>query len=83
MGECVIRIERLANGYEVEITDPAIVKANQSRQGSKPWRNPKINYAFKTVEEVLAFLSKNLEKALPMDDYSTSFDAAAGDSADE
>lgn len=81
MSTCTIRIERLANGYEVEITDPAIAKANSSAKVGA-WRDPNIGYAFKTSKEVMAFLSKNLEKALPQDDYTTSFDKAASEGDD-
>ncbi len=77
---CIVRIERMANGFEVEITDPAIVKANQSSKDK--WRDPNISYAFKTVREVVAFLSRNLEKALPVDDYTSSFDKAADEESD-
>lgn len=81
MSECKVRIERMANGYEVEITDPAIVKANASTKGG--WRDPCVSYAFKTVPEVMAFLEKNLDKALPQDDYSSSFDKAMKEEDDE
>lgn len=71
----VCRIKRLANGYEVEITDPKIVEQNRKSKGD--WKSPEISYAFKTVDEVLAFLKANLAKAMPMDDYESSFDMAA------
>lgn len=81
MSEYVCRVERLANGYEVELTDPKIVEQNNSASklgsGSKPWRDPKVCYAFKTVKEVLDFLSKHLETALPMNEYENSFAEAA------
>lgn len=78
MGDYVCKIERLANGYEVEITDPKIVAANKKSTGlSKGWKDPKVCYAFKTIKEVLAFLEKNLDKALPLDEYESSFDMAA------
>ena len=76
MSEYSVRIERLANGYEVEITDPKVVAANRKTNRDTPWRDPKVCYAFPDVKSVLAFLNKNLEKATPMDEYSTSFDAA-------
>lgn len=80
MGECVIKIERLTNGWEVEMTDPEIVKANQApAKGGKytPYKDPKVAYAFKTKDEVVKFISANLEKAMPMDEYESSFDEAA------
>jgi len=78
---CIVRIERMANGYEVEITDPEIVKANESSKDK--WRDPNVSYAFKTPREVVTFLSRNLEKALPLDDYTTSFDKAANEEEDD
>lgn len=83
MAEYVCKIERLANGYEVEITDPEIVKANGQAKLGKPWRDPKVCYAFKTIPEVLAFLRKNLDKALPMDEYESSFDEAMKEDKDD
>lgn len=80
MSECVVKIEKLANGYEVEMTDPEIVKANQSpsKKGEiGTWKDPKVAYAFKSVDEVINFLRANLDKAMPMDEYETSFDEAA------
>lgn len=86
MGECVVRIERLANGYEVELKDPKIVEQNNkpSKGGSLgAYKDPHVAYAFKTVEEVIAFLQKNLDKAMPMDDYATSFEEAAQETDDD
>lgn len=77
MGDYCCKIKRLANGYEIQLRDPEIVKANRESKPSKPWRDPEVGYVFKTIGEVTAFLTKNLEKALPLDEYSTSFDVAA------
>lgn len=84
MGECIVKIEKLANGYEVEMTDPEIVKKNRS-SGNKPtpWKDPQVAYAFKSVDEVIKFLSANLEKAIPMDEYESSFDEAAATEEDD
>jgi len=84
MGECTVKIERLVNGYEVEMKDPEIVKANMKpSKGPSPWKDPNVGYVFKTVDEVLAFLKTNLEKALPMDEYESSFDAASAEEEGE
>lgn len=80
MGEYVVKIERLKNGWEVEMTDPEIIKQNQkSSKGNapSPWKDPNVGYAFKTAAEVCKFLEKNLEKAVPMDEYESSVDEAA------
>lgn len=77
MGDYCCRIEKMTNGYEVELCDPAIVKKNSSSKGT--YANPMKSFCFNTIEEVLAFLKKNLDKALPDDEYSSSFDAAVAD----
>ena len=83
--DCCVRIERLANGYTVCVKDPAIVKANNKRGNGDgpcaPSKDPERQYAFKTITEVNAFLTKNLDKALPAsvaeDSFETTFDKAA------
>lgn len=76
-----VRIERAANGYTVSADDPKIVAANKKRDNSKgpyePYQDPSKEYVFKTMKEVTTFLEKNLDKALPADEYSSSFDLAA------
>lgn len=79
-GSGCVRIDRKANGYSVCVTDPAIVAANNARDSSKgpykPWRDPERSYVFKDITEVLEFLKKNLDKALPKDDPADSFESA-------
>jgi hypothetical protein len=81
LSDCSIRIERLQNGFNVRITDPDIVEANDKRDskgsGCCPWKDPQVSYAFSTKEEVIEFITKNLDKALPVDEYSSTFDKAA------
>jgi hypothetical protein len=87
MSEYVCKIERAKNGFTVEIRDPAIAEANQKRdtKGSmvSPWKDPNVEYVFANVEQVLAFLGKNLDKALPMDEYENSFDEAMAETEDD
>jgi len=76
-----IRIEREANGYTVSVTDPKIVAENNKRdtKGDRvyaPWKDPCKTYIFKNVKEVTDFVTKNINKALPADDYSSAFDTA-------
>ena len=75
------RIERLTNGYEVSVRDPKIVEAN--RKSNSSYKNPCREYVFTDVKSVLLFLEKNLDKALPADDFDSSFDAAVADMDDE
>ncbi len=75
MSEGCCRIEKAVNGYTVCLQDPEIRKSN-AKPNSK-WRDPSREYVFRTVKEVMAFLEKNLDKALVADEYSSSFDTAA------
>jgi hypothetical protein len=79
-GDCICQIDRVANGYKVEITDPAVVDANRkqsvTKSGSMPWKDPHTSYVFKDVDEVLAFLKEALPKAKPLDEYGSTFDKA-------
>lgn len=70
MSEYICKIEALANGFEVELYDPEIAKANEKGKGR--YRDPMVGHGFKTVEEVVAFLKANLKAAGP-DEYTSSF----------
>lgn len=84
---CTIRIERLANGWTVRMTDPKIVEANNKRSEksnySTPWKDPEVTFAFDDSKGVMKFLQANLEKALPVDEYDTSFAKALGETAED
>ena len=81
MAEFRVCIERMQNGFEVTVTDPKIVKANNTKDknGYTPYKDPQVEYGFKSVKEVLTFLEANLEKALPKDSFGNTFDAAVAD----
>lgn len=82
MGEDCIRIERLTNGFEVEIKDPAIEKENNkpsSGKGPSVWKSPWKSYAFSTEAEVIDFIKKNLSKTAVGDEYGSAFDVAAAE----
>lgn len=84
--DCTIRIERLQNGYTVRVTDPKIIKKNEERRNKSssadgccevaPWQDPEVKYAFSKKEEVITFITENLDKVLPVDEYSSTFDKA-------
>lgn len=84
MGECVCRIEKLENGYEVSLMDPKIEKANNERKKDDEyrWRDPMRSFAFETAEGVIKFLTDNLDKIEMPDDYTSSFKMAAKDMGD-
>lgn len=76
-----IRIERERNGFAVKATDPAIEKANRERDAkdapSREWRDPNVEFAFETKAQVMAFVDKAFDIALPADEYSSAFDKLA------
>ena len=85
--ETFLRLEKFDNGYTVEIKDPAIVKYNNKRDSEnstkgavyQPYKDPWKSFVFKTDAEVLAFLTKNLKKAVASakaDDFDSSFNIA-------
>lgn len=83
-GDCRISISRLANGWTVRMTDPKIAEANNKREKnnySTPYRDPEVTFAFDTPKDVLKFLTANLEKSLPTDEFETSFVKALGETA--
>jgi hypothetical protein len=89
MGNC-IRIERLENGFTVEMDDPKIIEANNKRDNSSnkgpyvPWKDPSRKFTFGTNKAVVAFITKNIDKIIPKpkDDFVSSFEIAAKDSDD-
>jgi len=75
MSEDVLRIEKLENGYEVEVCDPDIVENNAKPKSQ--WKSPWKAYAFSTDKEVIAFVTKQLA-ALPKSDQDE-FNSAASE----
>lgn len=78
MSEYVAKIEKLVNGFTVEVPDPAIEKANKNPKS--PWKDPWKEYAFSTKDEVIEFLKKVLDKLEPpVDDMATNFQRATSE----
>lgn len=81
MGDTVLRIEKLENGYEVEICDPKIMESTDKPKSNyqDPWKA----YAFTTAEEVKNFVGEHLDSLKPPPDadeeYSAAFDEATKD----
>lgn len=63
MGEYVLKVEKLENGYEVEVMD-AKIKAENDKPSKKgalgTYKSPWKAYAFSTDKEVIAFVAKHL-----------------------
>lgn len=58
MSEYVLKIEKLENGFTVEIRDEKIAAANQKPKSN--WQDPWKEYAFSTSKEVIAFVTSHL-----------------------
>lgn len=58
MDDSVLRIERMENGFEVEIYDQKVAAANAKPKSSyeSPWKS----YAFTTAGDVVKFVTKHL-----------------------
>ena len=82
-----IRIQKTISGYELRLRDPAIDKKNKElakgeAYGPK-WQDPCREFVLKDKKALLSFLDKNIDKALPADDYTSSFDAAVAEANGE
>lgn len=69
MNDCILRVDKLANGYEVSIADPKIIAENEKPKGG--YKDPWVEYAFSTAPEALAFISAHLESLTPEPDGET------------
>ena len=79
-----VRIERATNGFIIHARDPKIEAENQKSKGGV-WKNSQVDILCKTTEEVMSWLKKNLDKAMPADkSYDTAFaEASVEDDDDE
>lgn len=80
-GDCVVRIEKLENGYEVEICDPKIRAENDKPKTS--WQDPWKGYAFTTKEEVVAFITEHLDSLKPPPDADAEYSKAFKDASED
>lgn len=71
MSDTILRVEKLANGFEVEICDPAIVTQNEKPKSN--YKSPWVEYAFTTSAEVIAFITAHLESLKPEPDSETQY----------
>jgi hypothetical protein len=63
MMDCVLRIEKLTNGYKVEVVDQKIIESN--RKPKSEWQDPWKAYAFTTADEVKTFVGLHLDSLKP------------------
>lgn len=70
-------IKRDRNGWEVTINDPELRQQNADRGEDDDWVDPEVEFNFQTTEQVIAFLTSALDKALPEDTFASTFDQLA------
>jgi len=75
-GDCVARIEKLENGYTVEVVDEDQRKKNNDPKSKEPWADPWKTYAFSTAEEVKEFIGTHLDALKPPPDADEEFSSA-------
>lgn len=75
---CIARIEKLENGFTVEVIDVKQQAENQKPKAA--WKDPWKEYAFSTKKEVTDFLTKTLDTLVPKDEsYGTAFNEAVAE----
>ncbi len=74
MSECVLRVEKLENGYEVEVCDEKIMASNEKPKST--WQDPWKGYAFKTAKDAVAFIGEHLDSLKPPPDAETEYGTA-------
>jgi hypothetical protein len=84
MSDHCVTIRRLNNGFVIEATDPAIVKANNapSKPGKpSPYRNARVEYAMKDFNAVLKWLKehKDVLSTPAEDEYASAFGEACAE----
>ena len=84
MSDCVLKLEKCINGFEVEVYDPDIAASNRKPgKIEKPWKDPWKSYAFSTEAEVIAFITKALPKLKgDSDEEESIFDQFVNEEAD-
>lgn len=79
---CVLRIEKLENGWEVEILDPAVQDKNRapSKPGKfVPYEDPWKSFAFEDFDRMMKFIKEKLPLLHPESDedvYDSAFSEA-------
>ena len=74
-GDCIVKIDKLENGYTVCVVDEDIREKNNDPK-NKSWDDPWKSYAFSTAEEVLDFLKSKLDELKPPPDADSEFASA-------
>lgn len=79
MSDTILRIDKLENGYKIEVCDEAIMAANAKPKSS--YKDPWKAYAFESAAGVVKFVQLHLDKLKPPpgaeEEYSQAFNRAA------
>lgn len=75
MSDCICKIERAENGYEVEVYDSKTAARNGKM--NTPWEEPYKSYLFNSSKEVAKFISDNLENFGTENEYDVAFKKAS------
>lgn len=79
MSGTILRVEKLENGYEVEVCDEKIMAEN--RKPKSVYEDPWKSYAFETAAGVVEFIKTHLDKLKPPpgaeEEYSSAFKMAS------
>jgi hypothetical protein len=76
-----IKIEKMANGYEVCMKDPELEKSNS--KGTGPWKDPEVEFVFTSEDEMMSFVKKALKKLTSGGEYDTAFAKAMMEDGDD
>lgn len=79
VSDTILRVEKLANGFEVEICDPSIVAENEKPKSN--YKSPWVEYAFTTAPEVIEFIKLHLESLKPEPDDEKQYQQAFAEQA--
>ncbi len=74
MSDCILRVEKLENGYEVEVIDEKIVAQNAKPKSA--WKDPWKGYAFENADSALEFIQTQFRKLKPPPSAEVEFDQA-------
>ena len=80
MSDCILKVEKLENGFEIEVYDHEIAEKNRKSNGI--YKDPYRSYAFNSTEDVMKFVEKTLKSAKmgsSKDEYSDSFAKAVSE----
>ncbi len=83
MSDNVLRVDKLENGYTVEVCDAQIMAQNRDPKAKTSYQDPWKEYAFSSAAEVAQFVSEHLDSLKPPPDAATQYAGAFAKAAEE